>query len=333
MTEQQIEKTIDDIEEWLWLKTFKNALRWKGTIEWVNDRESGCLPAVLSFPAWWWILLALEKLGWVEMSRAGSVEAYLLALVTPFIFSLAILWLSPAFSAILREAKKPKVARSWELFVGAYTRKHGKLSNEAEKLTSRIRSLYQLDDGHKAEEGYRPDDGPRVLPVKQAARLLHVYEQEQRRVFAVSKSIVEIDCKHNDLTLRLETLKEKGERRKDAEEALEKLSKAKEDLFEAKIQLKVSINNLESIVESAENERDARATHRYIDRAIEETNLAQPWELTERKILKEIEERITNEIDSYVQIEKKLRQDCDNVLAEDKSLSFQAKSLEQEELI
>jgi hypothetical protein len=171
-----------------------------------------------------------------------------------------------------------------------------------------------LDDEHKVEEGYHQDDGPRILPVKQAARLLRIYEQEQRRIQAVDKSIDEISSRHDDLATHLEILKEQGERRKDAEDTLENLSEAMEKLIGTRAQLEKSIRNLSSILKTAEDERDARASHRYIDKVIEGTRLTEPWEIMERDVLKKLEERIADEIESYMQIEKKLRQDFDKVI-------------------
>jgi len=317
MTEQQIEKTIDDIEERLWLKTLKHALTrsitalWKGvSVIYISGGLLGGSVVLL-------LLFALAML-------PGFIFLLLLALfsetdprsVTTPIFTVSpfVMYFLHALDVLLRQLKSPKFARIWKFFVKAYARKNGQLSKNAEKLSSRISFLYQLDDEHKVEEGYRLDDGPRVLPVRQAARLLHVYEQEQRRILAVNKNIAEISYRHDDLATHLEALKEQGESRKDAEDTLEKLSEIREKLSGTRAQLEKSIRNLESILNSAENERDARARHRYIDKVIEAANLTEPREIMERDVLKKLEERITTEIESYLQIEKKLRQDFDKVM-------------------
>src|SRR5262249_53437511 len=151
---------------------------------------------------------------------------------------------------------------------------------------SRISLLYQLDDVHNEEEGYQLEDGPRILPVRQAARLLHVYQQEQRRVLAVKKQIAEIRYGHDDLGAHLEGLKEQGENREDAEDTLERLSENRKMLSVTRAQLEKSIRNLESILKSAEDERDARAKHRYIDKVIEEVRVTEPREILERDMLK-----------------------------------------------
>jgi hypothetical protein len=317
MTEQQIEKTVDDIEGRLWLKTLGGALTrsitslWKGVS--AMYRSGGLLGSsvvlLLAFT-----LVMLPGLIFLLLSTLFSDIDPRPVTVIIFSASLSVMYAFHALYILLTQVKRPKIARIWTFFVRAYARMNGPLSQNAGKLASRISLLYQLDYEHKVEEGYRPEDGPRILPVRQAARLLHLYEQEQRRILAVKKNIAEISYRHDDLATHLEALKQQGESRKDAEDMLEILSENMEKLFGTKAQLEKSVRNLESILKSAEDERDARAKHRYIDKVIEATNLTEPRELMERGALKNLEERITIEIESYLQIEKKLRQDFDKVM-------------------
>jgi hypothetical protein len=317
MTEGQIEKTIEDIEERLWLRTLRRALTRSVTSLWKGVRATYGSGGLLGSSVFLLLLLSFVML-------PGFIFLLLLALfpetdplsVTAPIFTASplVMYFLHALYVFSEQIKKPKIVRIWKFFVEAYARKNGRLSKNTENLASRISLLYQLNDKHKVEEGYSLDDGPRVLPVRQAARLLHIYEQEQRRILALNKNIVEICYRRDDLSAHLEALKEQGESRRDGEDTLEKLSETKEKMSGNKAQLEKSIRNLESILKSAEDERDARARHRYIDKAIEAANLTEPQEIMERDMLKKLEERITTEIESYLQIEKKLRQDFDKVM-------------------
>ncbi len=320
MTERQIEETIDAIEERLWLRTFGRALTRSGA----SIRKgvsamygsggilgSSCVLLLLFAAAMLpgFILLLCLALVSEDSTRDPSSVS-----VPIFIASPIVMYFLHALYVLSEQIKRPKIARIWKFFVETYERRNGKLTKNAGKFASRISLLYQSDDEHKEDEGYRLDDGPRILPVKQAARLLHVYEQEQRRFIAVSKSIAEIDYRHDDLATHVEALKEQGERREDAEDTLVRLSENREKLSGTRAQLEKSIRNLGAILKSAEDERDVRARHRHIDKVIEASDLVEPREILERDALKKLEERITVEIESYLQIEKKLRQEFDKVM-------------------
>jgi hypothetical protein len=317
MTEQQIEKTVDDIEGRLWLKTIGGALTRSVTSLWKGIGAMYSSGSLLGASVILLLLFTIVMLpGFLCLLLLTSFSEIDPDSVRGAIFTVSplVMYALHSLYILLAQIKRPKIARVWTFFVRAYVRKNGPLSKNARELASRTSFLYQLDDEHKVEEGYRPEDGPRILPVRQAARLLHVYEQEQRRILAVKKNIAEIGYRHDDLAAHLEALKKQGESRKDAEDMLETLSENMEKLFGTKAQLEKSVRNLESILKSAEDERDARARHRYIDKVIEATSLSEPREIMERDALKSLEERITLEIESYLQIEKKLRQDFDKVM-------------------
>jgi len=185
-------------------------------------------------------------------------------------------------------------------------------------LVSRIFSLYELDKEHKFSDGFRLDDGPNILRIEQAAQLLNIFENEHRRLMEVITKLEQNNSRYQLIEPHYTSLKERHkEINREGEHELKMLAVERENLLATKSQLEQSVNNLELILKAAEDERDARAHHRFIHDKVSQypkTALPEPGEMIRGgDVLRELEDGIAAKIKAYVEIEAKLRRVTDSV--------------------
>jgi uncharacterized protein (DUF433 family) len=177
--------------------------------------------------------------------------------------------------------------------------------------------LYQLDEGHYFRDGFRSEDGSSILRVEQAAQLLNIYEKERRRLVEVNRELKSNESRHQEIKPHIVALKKRhGEINQEGEYLLKMLDTEKKSLLAAKSQFEQSVNNLELILKAAEDERDARAHHRFISQKVSQyskTTLPGSNEASRTDVLRELEEGIAAEIKAYVEIEAELRRETGSV--------------------
>ena len=291
MTEQEIDDTLGDIQSYLFLQTalfsFKKGVRFSGSEvnEWLNKHSAK--------------LAGLALIGCCAIVRdAGTLLLFVFGAYLSM-FALSILY------TFVSDLQKPPALRKWEIFLATYLDREGPLEQRTGMVNTRIANLYETEDG------------PFILLSHQAARLLNVHQKENSRLIAVHSRVLELEKIQKDLEERLMQLRQLNELSTTGELGLAEVTKAKKSLTRIRYQLQKSIYNLEMILLAAENELKARKLHQEIneiaDVALKTAILPEPMEVLTADPLKEIEERISAEIEIYLRLETEARHYLDQV--------------------
>jgi len=291
MTEQEIDDILEDIEASLLLNTVLFSFR--------NGGRSFVVETKKLFK-----VLGTKGVGFFLLLLLSCVQRIEILFSLILIFSLIAFGLTLLY-ALLQEMNKPRPLQKWEYFLATYLDREGPLDQRTGKINDRIAYLYEFDDG------------PLILQCHQSARLLNIHQKEQSRLVAVNSRIKELEQLQHDLERRLRELRQLNESSLTGELSLTEVSKAKASLMNIRSQLQQSIHNLETILASAENELKARRLHQEInaiaDVALKTAILPEPMEVLTADPLKEIEERISTEIEIYLRLEREARHYLDQV--------------------
>jgi hypothetical protein len=291
MTEKEIDDILEDIEASLLLNTVLFSFRNGGRLFFVETKKL-------------FKVLGTKGVGFFLLLLLACVQRIEILFSLILIFSLIAFGLTLLY-ALLQEMNKPRPLQKWEYFLAKYLNREGPLDHRTGKINDRIAYLYWTEDG------------PFILQCHQAARLLNVHQKENSRLIAVHSRVLELEKIQKDLEERLMQLRQLNELSTTGELGLAEVTKAKKSLTRIRYQLQKSIYNLETILLTAENELKARKLHQEIneiaDVALKTAILPEPMEVLTADPLKEIEERISAEIEIYLRLETEARHYLDQV--------------------
>jgi hypothetical protein len=193
------------------------------------------------------------------------------------------------------ETKRPRASIIWSDFLRFYTDESGALSGHTHRFCERISTLYESDSSQL------------LLPFRHAARLLDTYHKQQARLTALNLRLEEVEALYQPLNARIEKLRELHETNEAGERTLRELRNEKRQLLALKNQIETSANNLEAILSTIENERKKRRLHQEVAVLAGRARISSDEEVTEGIVpdpVNELEEQITREIQTYLQLER-----------------------------